>query len=223
VKVAPFHFPMPRGQKLYAFKLLRGTFFCLAAIIGPESRAADTPRSDNDASDGNHLSGNYVLQPFDLIQVQIFREPDLQREVRLTQESTVALPLVGNVDLAGKTVKQAEEYLHKLYDKDYIVNPQVTIIVMDYNRREVNILGSVNSPGTVGFRPEQKMGLIEAITRAGGFNRLADRTAIKLTRILPTGKTENFTINADDLIHGKSNNPWYLQKDDIIYVPERIL
>ncbi len=211
---------MPRRKELC---LTTWSLPCLAILLACAARAADTPRTDSNASDGTHLSGNYVLQPFDLIQVQIFREPDLEREVRLTQESTVALPLVGNVDLTGKTVKQAEEYLHLLYDKDYIVNPQVTIVVMDYNRREVNILGSVNNPGTVGFRPEQKMGLIEAITRAGGFSRLADRTSVKLSRILPTGKTENFSINADDLIHGKSSNPWYLQKDDIIFVPERIL
>jgi polysaccharide export outer membrane protein len=67
------------------------------------------------------------------------------------------------------------------------------------------------------------MGLVEAIARAGGFSRLAERRRVKLTRTLADGKTDNYTINADELIQGNSNEPWLLVKGDVIFVPERLL
>jgi polysaccharide biosynthesis/export protein len=209
---------------------------CLVLAAVGEVRADDISQASKSNADGQdssyqpdntakgaNLSGDYVLQPLDLVKVEVFQQPDLEREVRLTRQSTVNLPLVGNVDLKGKTVNEAAELIRTLYDKDYLVNPQITLTVLDYNHRKVDVLGSVNSPGTVSFRPEQKMGLIEAITRAGGFTRLADRSRVKLTRTMPDGSTQNFIIDADDLIQGKSSDPWYLQQEDIIFVPERIL
>lgn len=85
------------------------------------------------------------------------------------------------------------------------------------------MIGAVNSPGAIAFPPEQKMGLMEAIARAGGFSRLAERRRVRLTRTLADGKTENFTVNVDELIQGNSAEPWLLVKGDVIFVPERLL
>jgi len=166
---------------------------------------------------------DYVLQPSDLLRIVVFQEPDLFREVRITQEYTINLPLIGTIDLTGKTVRQAEELIRDLYDRDYLKNPQITITVAEYTLRTVQVLGAVNQPGAIAFTPEQNMTLLEAIARAGGFNRLAERRRVRLTRSLPGGRTENVTINADDLIQGNSTEQWLLQKGDIIFVPERIL
>jgi polysaccharide biosynthesis/export protein len=166
---------------------------------------------------------DYVLQPSDLIQVMVFQEPDLLREVRITQEYTITLPLLGTIDVKGKTVRQTELTIRDLYDKDYLVNPQISLTVLEYNQRTVKVLGSVNQPGAIVFPPEQKMGLLEAIARAGGFNRIADRKRVRLSRTLADGKTENYTINADEMMQGASAAQWLLTKDDVIFVPERIL
>lgn len=179
------------------------------------ARAEDAPASD--------ASTDYVLQPSDLIRVMVFQEPDLQREVRITQEYSITLPLIGTIDLRGKTVRQAEEIIRSLYDKDYLVNPQINLTVLEYNQRTVKVLGSVNSPGAIAFPPEQKMGLLEAIARAGGFARIADRKKVRLSRTLADGKTENYVINADEMIQGASAQQWLLTKGDVIFVPERIL
>ena len=168
-------------------------------------------------------STDYVLQPSDLIRVMIFQEPDLQREVRLSQECSVLLPLIGNIDLKGKTLRQAEALIGQLYDKDYLVNPQVSIMILEYAKLSVSVLGSVNTPGPVALLPEQSMGLLDGVARAGGFSRLADRKHVKLVRTMPDGKTETYLINADDLIQtSKSGEKWLLQKDDVIFVPERL-
>jgi polysaccharide export outer membrane protein len=178
-----------------------------------------------DAAD-NQVSASqpdYVLQPYDLIKVVVFQEPDLEREVRLSPDTTVTLPLISTVDLKGKTVREAQEIIRDLYDRDYLVNPQINLTVMEYAKVSVNVLGSVNSPGAVIIPPDQGLNLLDAIAHAGGFNRLADRKNIKLSRTAADGKTATYVINADDIIQSKSGDSWPLQKADVIYVPERLL
>ena len=119
--------------------------------------------------------------------MQVFQEDDLTRDVRLSQEYTVTLPLIGTVNLKDKTVRQAGELIRDLYNRDYLVNPQVSVIVLEYATRTVNVLGAVNTPGAVSFPPEQPMTLLDAIAKAGGFSRLADRSKVKLTRARSDG------------------------------------
>jgi len=171
----------------------------------------------------NASSTDYILQPSDLIRVMVFQEPDLLREVRITQEYTITLPLIGTIDVRNKTVRQTEDIIRDLYDKDYLVNPQINLTVLEYTQRTVKVMGAVNQPGAIVFPPEQKMGLLEAIARAGGFSRIADRKRVKLSRTLEGGKTENYTINTDDMIQGNSGDQWLLTKGDVVFIPERIL
>jgi len=166
---------------------------------------------------------DYVLQASDLLKVQVFQEEDLTREVRVSQEYTIVLPMIGSVDLKGKTLRQAEEIIRERYDRDYLVNPQVNVMVLDYAKRTVNVMGSVNTPGAVLFPQEEALTLLDAISRAGGFNRLADRKRVKLSRTTPDGRTEAVEINTDDLIKSGNTKSFVLQRDDVIFVPERVL
>lgn len=165
---------------------------------------------------------DYTLQPLDLLRVVVFQEPDLERQVRISQEGAINLPLIGSVDLTGKSVRQAEEVVRARYDAEYLKNPQITITVLEYTPRTVQVLGAVNQPGAIAFTPEQQMTIMEAIAKAGGQSRIADIRKVRLTR--QTGdKTEIFTINLDDLMKGSSTEKWPLIKGDVLFVPERIL
>lgn len=197
--------------------LFLGLIFGLAGALraAEEAPAAEAAPSKPETTD-------YVLQPSDLIRVMIFQEPDLLREVRLTQEYTITLPLIGTIEIRDRTVRQAEEIIRALYDKDYLVNPQVNLTVLEYTQRTVQVVGAVNNPGSVVFPPEQKMGLVEAIARAGGQSRIADLKRVQLTRTNPDGKPENFIINVSDLMKGSSGEPWLLRKGDVILVPEKL-
>jgi polysaccharide export outer membrane protein len=167
-------------------------------------------------------SADYVLQPLDLLQVRVFQEPDMDREVRISQDFVVTLPLIGRVELRGLTVRDAEQRIRDLYDRDFLVNPQINIIVLQYARRTVNVLGAVSGAGEIEFPREEGLTLLDAIARAGGFTRLADRRRIRLTRRMESGDLENFVINADELIDGNSPRVWTLQNNDLIFVPERV-
>lgn len=164
---------------------------------------------------------DYMLRPADILQVKVFQEEDLTREVSVSQEYTVSLPLIGTIDLRKKSVRQAEELIRQLYDRDYLVNPQVTLIVLKYAERAVNVIGMVNSPQAVPFPPERGLTLLEAIARAGGFNRLANRAEVKITRTDDKGVSNTFTINAEKLLDSKSANLVTLQVDDVVFVPEK--
>ncbi len=173
--------------------------------------------------DASAAPTDYILQQSDLLRIQVYQEPELMREIRVTQEYTISLPLIGTVDVRNKSVRHMEEIIRQLYDRDYLVNPQITITVLEYAQRTVQVLGQVNSSGAIPFPPEQRMSLLDAISRAGGFTRLADRRKVQLTRTDENGRTETFLINADDLIKGNSGDPWFLKKGDTVFVPERLL
>lgn len=178
-----------------------------------------------DAAQPEAAAGDYVLQPQDLIRIQIFQEPDLNRDLRISQESSVTLPLIGTIDLKGKKVRQAEEMVRKLYDADYLVNPQVNIIVVEYAPRTMEVFGAVGSPGVIVFPREEQLTLTGAISRAGSFSRLANKKAVTLKRTMPDGEPKTWVINVEELIKGETNtnNTWPLQPGDVVTVPERML
>lgn len=164
---------------------------------------------------------DYMLRPADILQIKVFQEEDLTREVSVSREYAVSLPLIGTVDLKNRSVRQAEELIRQLYDRDFLVNPQVTVIVLKYAERAVNVIGMVNSPQAVPFPPERGLTLLEAIARAGGFNRLANRAEVKITRTDDKGISNTFTVNAEKLLDSKSANLVPLQVDDVVFVPEK--
>ncbi len=208
-------FPISRFFQRYA----GGMLAALLAFMAVASIAAAAPAREKAA----FRSVSYRLRPMDLVKVQVFQEPDLDRELRVSHDFTIVAPLIGVVDVHNLTVREAELLLTELYKKDYLVNPQINITVMEYAPRNVNVLGAVNSPGSVVMTPEKDMTLLDAIARSGGFSRLANRTRVSLTRTLASGQTENYTVNADELVAGDNVARWMVQDGDIIYVPERLL
>ncbi len=168
-------------------------------------------------------SADYKLLPADYIQIRVFQEEELTREFSVSQDYTISLPLIGTVDVRGRSLRQTEELVRQLYDRDYLVNPQITLVVLRYVERAVNVIGSVNAPQAVPFPPERGLTLIEAVARAGGFSRLADKSRVRIVRTDDEGVNTTYTVNVDRLIDGRSASSWPLQVDDVIEVRERIL
>lgn len=195
----------------------------LSAVCAAEPGTTARPDSRADVS-REITKGDYVIQPQDVVRVQVFQEDEInkQGEVRVTQESTITLPLLGVIDLKGKNVRQAETLIRDLYDRDYLVNPYVTVTVIKYNERVVKVFGSVNTPGPVPVPPEGGLTFMEAIVRAGGFNRYADQKRVVLTRTAPDGTSESKTINAAEILKGGPGDV-VLQPNDSINVPEKII
>jgi polysaccharide biosynthesis/export protein len=193
-----------------------------AGVAGLMASALPAPAAAADAKSDARLAF-YVLRPMDLVKVLVFQEPDMERELRVSQDHTIVMPLIGVVDVRNRTIRDVELKVEELYRRDYLVNPQVNITVLEYAQRTVNVFGAVNTPGAVQVPPEKDFTLLDAIARAGGFSRLANRSRVSLTRTKANGQTENFAINTDQLVSGDSANRWLLQDGDVIFIPERIL
>lgn len=213
----------PRHFRLAASLLALGQF--LSALAWGQDSAAAPATTAPESNRGVLPSGDYVLQPEDILRVHVFQEDDInkQGEVRISQEHTISLPLIKTISLKGKTVRQAEQLIRELYDKDFLVNPQVSVTIIKYAERSVSVTGAVNSAGRIIFPPERGLSIVEAISLAGGQHRVADLKKVRLTRKGANGELTTVVIDVDSIMKGGAREGVPLQNGDAIFVPERIL
>lgn len=169
---------------------------------------------------------DYVLQPQDSLRVFIFQHEDLNKQmdsVQVSPEHTVSLPLVGTISVRGLTTRQAESAIREAFDRDFIVNPQVSVVVVKYAERSVNVLGQVGKPDRIPFPQEKGLTIIEAITLAGGPTRLADLRRVKLTRKQADGETVVEEVDVSAMMNKGGKDAVQLKTGDVIYVPERVI
>jgi polysaccharide biosynthesis/export protein len=180
-------------------------------------------------------SPSYQLSVLDQLSIQVFGEPDLstssEKSKRIDANGYVNIPLIGDVKLAGMTVREAELMIEKLFvEQRYLVNPQVSIDVSSYYVRKVSVLGEVNHPGTIEFRQERHtMDIAEVIALAGGFTGIAKSSEVLITRVSETGEKQTFKIDAIQLIRGQGKDSkdgktqgFDVYADDVVFVPERL-
>ena len=181
--------------------------------------AFGVPAQDN-ASTSSGKSQTYVLAPNDVVQIKVYQEDDLETKARVGQDGTISFPLIGVVPIGGKTVEQAGALIREKLDKDYLVNPQVTLIVVEYSKRRFTVLGQVQKPGSFEIPSEESVTLLEAIAMAGGYTRLADKGRVKVTR-MAGDKTTTVTVDTKRESNDAETMSFQILPEDTITVPER--
>ncbi|MBI4550230.1 MAG: polysaccharide export protein [Candidatus Omnitrophica bacterium] len=162
---------------------------------------------------------DYRINPKDILEIKIYPDEELNREVAVSPRGTVNFPLLGEIQVAGLTVTSAEKKMTALLEKDYLVYPQVHIRVQQFHTMTVSILGEVNRPGPYNLESEDgETTLLEAIAMAGGFSNIANIKKIKIIRI-EGGQKKSYRVNAEDIIHGKKSDVT-LQANDIVVVEQ---
>jgi protein involved in polysaccharide export with SLBB domain len=167
---------------------------------------------------GAGASGDYILKPGDTIEMVIFHEPDLSIRSRLGKDGMVQLPLLGEVKLAGSTIRSATKMLHDKYNADYIVEPQIYLNIASFNSRKFTIIGQVQRPGTYEFSGGEDLGLLEAIGMAGGFTRIADRGHLIVKR-KDGDNVKSLKVNAKK-IASDGKDKFLVEPGDVINVGE---
>ncbi len=195
----------------------------LAAQEASESSAAESTAAPSSAtqSTGNIPSALYVIRPSDMLEVHIFREPDLNTRAKVDAEGKINLPLIGNVEVSGKTVRDAQKLIHDLLADGFLVNPHVTIIMQYYAERRVTVNGHVHSQGEIMFPPEEEMTLTQAIARARGLTQMASGI-VTIKRTEEDGKTSTFEVNYHRIVGRSGTVDPQLKKGDILTVEKRI-
>ena len=164
---------------------------------------------------------NYILSPNDIILVKVFEDPDLDSQHRISQDGTINFPLIGVVQISGRTVTQAANTIRERLLKGYLRNPQVRVNVIEYASRRITILGQVGRPGSYLLPNEEHVDLLEAIAMAGGFTRLADEGKVLVRRNV-NGVETILKVNAHAETKNSSSQLFEVQPDDKITVRERI-
>jgi protein involved in polysaccharide export with SLBB domain len=162
----------------------------------------------------------YRLSPNDVLRVKVFQEDDLTTELRLGKDGSATFPLLGVISLGGRTVDEAAAAIRELLGKDYLVNPQVTLTVVEYAKRRFMVLGQVQKPGSFDIPSEESMSLLQAIAMAGGFTRLAVQSKVTVSRIV--GGKRTLTVDVKSAANDPNTKPFEILPDDTIFVAERI-
>jgi polysaccharide export outer membrane protein len=161
-----------------------------------------------------------IVGPGDLFEVSVLGEKEIPREFRVQPDGTIDFPYLDRVAVAGLEPQQIEELLKKeLASRKILIDPQVTLVVKQYNSKKVSIVGAVQKPGSLAW--SEGMKLVDAISLAGGLTALADGDHVRITRNVGSSKTVTATVSVDDITDGKSPDiP--LQAGDTIKVDQRV-
>jgi polysaccharide export outer membrane protein len=163
-------------------------------------------------------NGNNILHCDDLIRITVFQESDLTTETRITKAGSITFPLIGTVQVAGKTISQTEEQIRSLLDKDYIVNPHVTVAIIEYSKAWVTVLGQVQKPGNVEMPNNGGLDLLGAIALAGGYTPDADMEHVAVRRIV-NGAEQVMNFNATEMSRNSTTKPFMVQPGDAVTIP----
>ena len=161
----------------------------------------------------------YSLMPHDVVEIHVFQEDDLLTTARIAQDGTIKFPLIGSIRLSGKTEDTAAQAIGGELAKDYLVNPQVTVKVVEYAQRRYTVLGQVTKPGTYAMPDRDSITLFEAIGNAGGFTRIANLGDIQLKRMVD-GKDTLFKLSAKSSANDRRSSAFEIRAGDIITVGE---
>jgi polysaccharide export outer membrane protein len=154
----------------------------------------------------------------DVFEVRVFAEPDLSASYRVAADGTIDYPFVGRISVLGMRSGDVQELIATKLRDGYLKNPQVSLMVKEWNSRKVSVIGQVQKPGSVAYFPN--MTVVDAIAAAGGFTSIASKNAVTLRREAQ-GAVESRNCPVNDISEGRAPNVM-LRPGDILVVDERL-
>jgi polysaccharide export outer membrane protein len=157
----------------------------------------------------------FQLGPDDVIEVFVWKEPELSTTVVVRPDGKVSLPLIGELPTTGKTAMQLQkEIAEKL--TQYVSEPVVNVMVKEVNSAKVSVLGEVKTPGI--YKIKDRATVLDAIALAGGFTEYAKRSKVTIIRPVSTGEQKRIKLNVDDQIKNSKGDLFYIMPYDKVYV-----
>jgi polysaccharide export outer membrane protein len=182
--------PRPSPSASFARPLALAALLALGGCSGPGQFVwySRLPRSD-----WSSVTGEYTIGVGDTIGIRVYQQDDMTTNGKIRRDGRIALPLVGEVMVAGKHPSElARELEGRL--KQFIVSPRVTVNVEASQPVVVSTIGEVGHVGTITL--EAPAGLIQALAQAGGPSDYADKSRLFVLRQFPTFQRIRFTYDA---------------------------
>jgi len=170
------------------------------------SSAVNTPRDFD-----------YIIGLGDILEVQVWKEPDLSRvPVPVRIDGRISLPLLGDVDAAGKSIKELTMFMEKKYS-EMVTEPAVSVMLVESKSWRYYIVGEIASPGE--FNLDYPLTVLQVIARSGGFRQWAKKSKISILR-REAGKEDILPFDYDSVVKGENlNQNIYIAPGDTIIVP----
>ncbi len=205
---------------------LWGAVCFLAVAFSATAQEATSKKQPAEAPAGSVVSDpvkkaatdnpNYLIGAQDVLDISVWKEPELTRSVPVRPDGKISMPLLNDVQAAGLTpIQLAANITAGL--KKFVTDPQVTIIVTQINSQRVYILGEVTRAGAYPLLPN--MTVLQALSHGGGFTQFANLKKIYVLRV-ENGKQEKHSFNYKDVVAGKAaDQNIFLKAGDTIVVP----
>ncbi len=162
------------------------------------------------------VEDKYQLGPEDVIEVSVWKEPDLTKQLAVRPDGKISYPLIGEVQVAGKTVKQVREEISKRLEK-FVTDAQVTVILIKTQNYKIYVLGKVNKPGE--FVVGRPANVMQALAMAGGLTPFASPGKIIVIRRIG-GNEQTFPFDYKSVAKGEFlDQNITLLPGDVVVVP----
>ena len=180
--------------------------------------AACHPEVPPEPPESARAAASAGLGPGDALDIRVFDEDRFGGEFQVSDDGTIDFPMVGGIDVRGKTKDEVARLLEQRLADGYLKNPQVSVQVKQRGNREVSVLGQVNEAGSIDYR--DGLSLVQAVSLAGGLSAFAGPTRVKVTRRTGRGEeTVTFEVSLSAIFNGKAED-LVLRPGDIVFVPE---
>jgi polysaccharide export outer membrane protein len=201
-------------------KCLGRMFACLLMSAGlwAQTGSAARPPAASEANSTKPHDNSFVIGNDDVLAVNVWKEPDVsQKAIPVRSDGKISLPLVGEVQAAGRTPLSLEQDIAARL-KSYIADAEVTVMVQQINSQKYNVLGQVAKPGAYPLTNSQTV--LDAIAIAGGFRDFAKQKSIYILRQNPDGTSTRIPFNYKNVVKGRDTTQNIkLQPRDTIVVP----
>jgi len=157
----------------------------------------------------------YRLGPEDVVEIFVWKEPELSRTVVVRPDGKISMPLITELVASGKTAAQLQtEITTKL--RQLVTDPVVNVIVKEINSPKISVLGEVRKPDVYSIK--HKITVLDAIALAGGFTEFAKRDKVLVLRNGTSAGQQRIALNLKRLLKDGGGEVFYLEPSDTVYV-----
>ena len=167
------------------------------------------------ASPSDAVDPSFIIGPSDVLNVSVWKEPDISRTVPVRLDGKITLPLAGDIMASGLTTDQLQLSIKEKLEP-FLNDPEVTVIVQEAKSKKVNIFGRVSKPGS--YELTKPTTVLDGIAMAGGLGDFAKASKIYVLRTDANGQTQRLKFNYKDVLKGKNpaQNIQLLPHDTIV-------
>ena len=175
--------------------------------------AGAVPATSTPSSLASPATSDYRVMTGDILQITVFQVQDFNRDSQVDAAGNIALPLIGAVPVAGKTVREVESDIAQRLKAKYLQNPQVLVAIKDAVGLRVAVQGAVKTPGVQQIRGDTT--LTNVIAQAQGFAETADKSSVLIIRNTDQGRVAA-KVDAGAILSGSAPDPRVYGGDTIV-------